>query len=189
MLPKRLAVFAVVLAALLSSPLVVRAAEDAEQQEQEEDNALVSLKQTLADKLQAKWAVDEQVKATCCLGAFDLCEKPPNITNIAFNKQGKKNLGTTKKKCSEASTSHLNNKNQICNFYEVPMNCAYTPNTEDDFNMYFENLPICCEKATASCKFGDEASLFTAKRACIGFAARTAEQLCDLSNSKDCQNA
>ena len=151
----------------------------------EEEEALINLKAMLKENL--KWLVDEQVKADCCLASFNLCEKPPNMTQASFTKQSKGFLQTAKKLCQNANSTPLNNAKRICAFYEVPMDCAYTPNTEQDFQMYEDNLPKCCMQAEAFCKYKDDYDFYLAKKACMGYAARTSDELCSFANSKNCQ--
>jgi len=164
---------------------------DLDAEEESGDNALVSIRTMIADKLanSAKWSLDETEKAECCVAAFNLCERPPNVTQAAFSKTAKKiYLPKAKKECAVIKTQSMKTINQICNYYSGnSMNCAYTPNTEADFQRYIDNMPACCEKASAFCKFKGAYDFFVAKKACMGYAARTEEDLCDMSASKECQ--
>lgn len=154
------------------------------------DDIMLSLKQSIQNELQTKWAIEEKDKAACCVAAFNLCEKPPGVSNAAFNKMKKSHLKVAKKACKAIRTQSLTNKNKICNFYSSKANCAYTPNTANDFDMYFEALTDCCAKANAYCSSSDDqSSLFQAKKACLGFASRTGPELCDFAQKHECQSA
>lgn len=157
--------------------------------ESDQDDALLSLKNHLAEKLSdnLQWLVDEDAKVKCCNVAFDVCERPPNMTVVAFTKRLKTKLPVARNLCSKANSKPLKNLKQVCEFYHQTMNCAFTPNTEEDIDLYMAALPDCCMKAGQYCKFQQDYDLYLAKRACMGYAVRSESSMCDFSQSKDCQ--
>jgi hypothetical protein len=154
--------------------------------ESEGDDALLDLKSSIRAKLGAKWAIEEKDKAACCQAAFALCELPPGMTQLAFKKQTKQHLSQAKKACAPLHTVNMRNVRQICAFYSNEVNCAITPNTAADFDLYFSSLQTCCDSSNTYCKNKTDQGLYDAKRACLGFAARTEDELCEFSQSKEC---
>jgi hypothetical protein len=158
--------------------------------EVQENNAdiLLSLKAKLLSLNEAKWSIEESDKARCCLAAFNLCEKAPDMTDKQFKQTRQLFLRRARNQCKEVWTVKLKNTKQICGFYATNIvNCAYTPNTEDDWNMYFNQLPDCCARAREYCDTLNPVSLFLSKRECLGYAVRTEEAICQQADTKECR--
>jgi hypothetical protein len=147
-----------------------------------EVNILASLKQKLGEKL--KWTIDENVKADCCYAAFQLCEAAPAGVDL---KPAKRLLAIAKRKCRKIQTFPMDTEDHICQYYSSnPVNCAYTPNTAEDFDVYLENLPDCCSSAKTYCADQSDVNLYNAKKDCYAYAIRTPEEICQEATSDEC---
>jgi len=184
------------------------------QKEEPEADGLVSLKETLRHaltgkepddefeesgddssdvaliQLDAKWSIEEPQKKSCCEAAFRLCERPPEMTYKQFRKTRPKFLKQAQKSCAGLlGPKQLRTEKQICAFYgQSTVNCAFTPNVAEDWDMYFDQLPKCCAAAEEYCETQNPTSLFLAQRECMGYAARTSEEICQQASSKDCMD-
>lgn len=149
------------------------------------DGLMLAMKNKLAENL--KWSVEETDKAACCSAAFTLCEPLPQGTTPLSKSGVKRALAVARTECSKIGTVKLKTSVQICGFYSNIVNCAYTPNTEQDWQTYMDNLGFCCDSAQQYCATKNDTNLYQAKKDCMGYAKRTDADICDQANSEDCQ--
>jgi hypothetical protein len=161
-------------------------------QADEEDSVLLSMRNKLEANLnaqaaveaEAKWYIEEGAKAECCAAAFNLCEKAPNTTS---GKPAKSVLNAARMKCKAVWTVPMKSAQQICSFYNNVVNCAFTPNTEADWDLYDSKLKDCCDSSKTYCASKTASDLYSAKRDCMGYALRSEDELCMHAGSKECE--
>jgi len=152
----------------------------------------LSLKSMLLSATQSNvgFAVEEEVKNACCLAAFNLCEKPPGMSDTQFKSTRPRFLKRARTECEQVWTLKAKTEKQICSFYSTnAASCAYTPSSESDIVMYNDRLMDCCARASEFCETTNDTSFFLAKRDCFGFASRTKEEICAQAKNQDCTGA
>jgi len=161
---------------------------NASDQSADDPDLLTALRSKLSESLDVKWAIEESDKAQCCLAAFALCEKVP--TGAEVKRAGAKSLlNTARSKCAAIKTMTLRSKPQICAFYgNLLQNCAFTPNTEADWDMYFAGQHACCQASKTHCESSPTpTNLYKAKEACIGFGLSTEAEICAQAMAPECK--